>query len=146
MTERPELFGAVIIESGVLNTLRNEFGGVGKSAAQEYGNLNSPADFKGLLEMDAYHHIKKGVKYPATLITSGINDPRVAPWIPAKFAAKLLADNSSDKPILLKIDYAGGHGGAIPVAQRYANIGDIFAFALWQLGVPAYQPIGDITK
>jgi len=146
MTERPDLFGAVIIESGVLNTLRNELGGVGKSAAQEYGNLNNSADFKGLLEMDAYHHIKKGVKYPATLITSGINDPRVAPWIPAKFVAKLLANNSSNNPILLKIDYAGGHGGDIPTVQRYANIGDIFAFALWQLGVSDYQPTGDITK
>ncbi|AZI38617.1 prolyl oligopeptidase family serine peptidase [Epilithonimonas vandammei] len=140
MTERPDLFGAVIIESGVLNTLRNEYGGVGKSAAQEYGNINNSNDFKGLLEMDAYQHIKKGTEYPATLITSGINDPRVAPWIPAKFAAKLLANSSSNNPILLKIDYAGGHGGDIPVVQRYANIGDIFAFALWQLGHPEYQP------
>lgn len=140
MTERPDLFGAVIIESGVLNTLRNEKGGVGKSAAQEYGFINNPSDFKGLLEMDAFHNLKKGVNYPATFITSGINDPKVAPWMPVKFAAKLLAYNSSKKPVLLKIDYNGGHGGDIPVAQRYANIGDMFAFALWQLGHPDYQP------
>ena len=140
MTERPDLFRVVLIESGVLNTLRNEYGGVGKSAAQEYGNLSNADDFKGLLKMDAYHHIKKGIKYPATLVTSGINDPRVSPWMPAKFAAKLLANNASDNPILLKIDYAGGHGGDIPVKQRYANIGDMFAFAFWQLGLPDYQP------
>ncbi len=140
MTERPDLFKVVLIESGVLNTLRNEYGGVGKSAAQEYGFLNNPNDFKALLEMDAYHHIKIGTKYPATYITSGINDPRVAPWIPAKFAAKLLANSSSNNPILLKIDYEGGHGGDIPTAQRYANIGDMFAFAFWQLGLPNYQP------
>lgn len=140
MTERPDLFKVVLIESGVLNTLRNEYGGVGKSAAQEYGNINNPNDFKGLLEMDAYHHIKKGTKYPAALIMSGINDPRVAPWIPAKFVAKLLANNASNNPILLKIDYEGGHGGDIPVAQRYANIGDMFAFAFWQLGLTDYQP------
>ena len=140
MTERPDLFRVVLIESGVLNTLRNEYGGVGKSAALEYGNLNNPNDFKGLLEMDAYHHIEKGVKYPATLVTSGINDPRVSLWMPAKFAAKLLANNASGNPILLKIDYAGGHGGDIPMVQRYANIGDMFAFAFWQLGLPDYQP------
>lgn len=140
MTERPDLFRVVLIESGVLNTLRNEYGGVGKSAAQEYGNLSNPDDFKGLLEMDAYHHIKKGIKYPATLVTSGINDPRVSPWMPAKFAAKLLANNASNNPVFLKIDYAGGHGGDIPVKQRYANIGDMFAFAFWQLGFPDYQP------
>lgn len=140
MTERPDLFRVVLIESGVLNTLRNEYGGVGKSAAQEYGSLSNQDDFKGLLEMDAYHHIKKGIKYPATLVTSGINDPRVSPWMPAKFAAKLLASNASDNPILLKIDYAGGHGGDIPLRQRYANIGDMFAFAFWQLGLPDYQP------
>lgn len=140
MTERPDLFRVVLIESGVLNTLRNEYGGVGKSAAQEYGSLSNQDDFKGLLEMDAYHHIKKGIKYPATLVTSGINDARVSPWMPAKFAAKLLASNASDNPILLKIDYAGGHGGDIPLRQRYANIGDMFAFAFWQLGLPDYQP------
>jgi len=140
MTERPDLFGAVIMESGVLNTLRNEQGGVGKSAAQEHGFISNSKDFKGLLEMDAYHHIKKGVKYPATLITSGINDPRVSPWMPAKFVAKLLTDNSSNNPILFKVDYEGGHGGDIPIAQRYANLADILAFALWQLGIPEYQP------
>jgi prolyl oligopeptidase len=140
MTERPDLFRVVLIESGVLNTLRNEYGGVGKSAAQEYGSLSNQDDFKGLLEMDAYHHVKKGIQYPATLVTSGINDPRVSPWMPTKFAAKLLANNASGDPILLKIDYAGGHGGDIPIEQRYANIGDMFAFAFWQLGLPDYQP------
>lgn len=140
MTERPDLFKVVLIESGVLNTLRNEYGGVGKSAAQEYGNIDNPNDFKGLLEMDAYHHIKKGTKYPAALIMSGINDPRVAPWIPAKYVAKLLVNDASNNPILLKIDYEGGHGGDIPIVQRYANIGDMFAFAFWQLGLADYQP------
>ena len=146
MTERPDLFGVVILESGVLNALRNEYGGGGKSAAQENGYLNNPKDFKGLLEMDAFQHIKKGIEYPSTLITSGINDSNVAPWMSSKFVAKLLANNVSTNPILLKIDYAGGHGGDIPVSQRYSNIGDMFAFALWQLGHPDYQPKEETTK
>ena len=93
-----------------------------------------------LKEMDAYHHIEKGGKYPATLITAGINDPIVTPWISVKFAAKLLANNTSVNPILLKIDYEGGHATSNSAVQRYANIGDLFAFAFWQLGHPDYQP------
>ncbi|MCY0968897.1 prolyl oligopeptidase family serine peptidase [Chryseobacterium wangxinyae] len=140
VTERPDLYGAVIIESGVLNTLRVEKNGTGGTTIKEYGDPNNSIEYKGLLEMDAYHHIKKGEKYPAMLISTGINDPRVKPWMSTKFVAKLLANNGSENPILLKIDYEGGHGGSIPIAQRYANIGDIFAFAFWQLGHPDYQP------
>ncbi len=147
MTERPDLFGAVIIEAGVLNALRSEKNGIGGTDVSEYGSVNNPKEFRGILEMDAYLHIKKGVKYPATLICTGINDPRIAPWQSTKFVAKLLADNKSNKPVLLKIDYEGGHGGgAIPIKQRYSNLSDIFAFAFWQLGHPDYQPNKEIKK
>lgn len=137
MTEKPDLYGAVIIEAGVLNTTRYE--GIGETGFKEYGNPNNLEEFKGLLEMDAYQHLKKGIKYPATLITSGINDSRVASWVPTKFAAKLLSYNTSENPILLKIDYEGGHGNDIPVTQAYSTLSDIFAFAFWQLGHPDYQ-------
>ncbi|WP_128572173.1 prolyl oligopeptidase family serine peptidase [Chryseobacterium sp. P1-3] len=140
ITERPELFKAAVIESGVLNTTRFENNGIQATSIKEYGNPNDSIEFKGLLEMDSYQHIKKGKKYPATLVCAGMNDPRVSPWQSTKFAAKLLADNVSKNPILLNIDYEGGHGGDIPVAQRYSNLSDIFAFMFWQLGHPDYQP------
>ncbi|MBP2617992.1 prolyl oligopeptidase family serine peptidase [Chryseobacterium jejuense] len=140
MTERPELFKAAVIESGVLNTTRFENNGIQATSSKEYGNPNDSIEFKGLLAMDSYQHIKKGKKYPATLVCAGVNDPRVSPWQSTKFAAKLLADNFSKNPVLLNIDYEGGHGGDIPVAQRYANLSNIFAFMLWQLGHPNYQP------
>lgn len=140
MTERPELFKAVIAEVGALNMLRDE--SAINSQPKEFGSMKNPEGFKGLLAMDAYQHIEKGVKYPATFITGGLNDQRVIPWMPTKFAAKLLAGNTSDNPILLKIDFEGGHAGNVPIAQRYANIGDMFAFAFWQLGHPDYQPKG----
>lgn len=139
MTERPDLFKAVMIESGILNPLRIESMPNGLNSVKEFGSINNEAGFRGLLEMDAFQHIKKDVNYPATYITSGINDPRVSPWMPSKFAAKLLANNAYKNPILLKIDYEGGHGGSIPLAQRYSNLADIFAFAFWQLGHPDYQ-------
>ncbi|MFZ4931971.1 prolyl oligopeptidase family serine peptidase [Chryseobacterium sp. Mn2064] len=138
MTERPDLFKAVIAEVGALNMLRDE--AAINSQPKEFGTIKDPKEFKGLLEMDAYHHIQKGAHYPATFITAGINDQRVTPWMPAKFAARLTAANTSDSPILLKIDFEGGHSGNVPIAQRYSNLGDIFAFAFWQLGHPDYQP------
>jgi len=146
ITERPDLFGAAIVESGVLNPLRVEKSGNGGTSIKEYGNPNDSIEFKGLLEMDAYQHIKKGVKYPAMLICSGINDPRVAVWQSSKFAAKALISSISDKPILLNIDYEGGHGGDITVLKRYTSLSEIFAFAFWQLGHPDYQPKENIIK
>lgn len=140
MTERPDLFKAAIIDAGIVNASRMEFTPNGLNSVKEFGSLKIEPELKALIEMDAYQHIKKGVKYPATLITSGINDPRVSPWIPTKFAAKLMAYNISDNPILLKIDFEGGHGGDIPLVQKYDNLADSFAFALWQLGHPDYQP------
>ncbi|OPC04412.1 prolyl oligopeptidase [Elizabethkingia meningoseptica] len=140
MTERPDLFKAVIIDAGVTNALRMETTPNGLNNVKEFGSSKVEPEFKALLEMDAYQQVKKEIKYPSTLINGGINDPRVSPWIPAKFAAKLMANNISDNPVLLKIDYDGGHGGDISVAKMYDNLADTFAFALWQLGHPDYQP------
>ncbi len=138
MTERPDLFKAVIAEVGVMNPLRDEV--TPNAQPKEFGTVKDPKEFKILLEMDSYHHIKKGVKYPATYITGGINDDRVIVWEPVKFAAKLMANDASSNPILLKIDFDGGHGANIPTNQFYSNLSDIFAFAFWQLGHPDYQP------
>lgn len=138
MTERPDLFKAVIAEVGVMNPLRDET--TPNAQPKEFGTIKDPKEFNALLEMDAYQHIKKGGKYPATFITGGINDQRVTVWEPVKFAAKLMAYDTSTNPTLLKIDYEGGHGGNVPIVQRYTNLGDIFAFAFWQLGHPDYQP------
>ncbi|ANF52983.1 prolyl oligopeptidase [Chryseobacterium glaciei] len=140
MAERPDLFKAAIVEVGMTNMLRFENTPNGEGNIKEFGTATNPNDFKALLGMDAYQHIKNGVKYPATFITGGINDNRVIVWQPAKFAAKLMANNASTNPILLKIDYEGGHGNNIPLSQRYAGLSDIFAFTLWQLGHPDYQP------
>ncbi|WP_089755326.1 prolyl oligopeptidase family serine peptidase [Chryseobacterium soldanellicola] len=144
MTERPDLFKVAILEVPTTNTLRDALA-IG-SNADEFGTLKDSKEFKGLLEMDAYQHIKKGVKYPATFITGGINDPRVPVWEPVKFAAKLMSDNISKNPILLQIDYEGGHGNNTTAFHGHSNLSDIFAFAFWQLGHPDYQPKKDNNK
>ncbi|MDV2447722.1 prolyl oligopeptidase [Elizabethkingia anophelis] len=146
MTERPDLFKAVIIDAGVTNALRMEITPNGLNNVKEFGSSKVESEFKALLEMDAYQHVKKGIRYPSVLITGGINDPRVSPWMPAKFAAKLMANSISDNPILLKIDYDGGHGGDISLTRVYDNLADTFAFALWQLGHPDYQQVTSKNK
>ncbi|MDR6544684.1 protease II [Chryseobacterium rhizosphaerae] len=144
MTERPDLFKAVILEVPTTNTLRDVLT-IG-SNVDEYGTLKDPKEFKALLEMDAYQHIKKGVRYPATLITGGINDPRVPVWEPAKFAAKLQSNSASKNSILLQIDYEGGHGNNTTALHGHSNLSDIFSFALWQLEHPDYQPKENTNK
>ncbi len=110
MTERPDLIKAVIVAAGTLNTIRMEASPNGANSVKEFGTVKNKDEFEYLYEMDSYQHIKKGIKYPATLITTGYNDPRVPVWMSAKFAAKLMADNTSKNPILLKVDFDGGHG------------------------------------
>ncbi|MEJ5105372.1 prolyl oligopeptidase family serine peptidase [Chryseobacterium sp. MYb328] len=147
MTERADLFKVAILTAGMVNTLRLEATPNGLNSAKEFGSKNIKSEFSALYEMDAYHHLKKGEKYPATFITTGINDPRVSPWMSTKFAAKLQEYNTSDHPVLLKVDYSGGHGERdLPLKQKYNNLADVFAFAFWQLGHPDYQLKEEIKK
>lgn len=136
ITERPDLFKAAFINVGILNTLRFETTPNGKNNVKEFGTVENETEFKALLEMDSYHHIQKGVKYPATLITAGMNDSRVISWIPAKFVAKLQAYNDGENPILFFADINGGHGAAQSLEKSYNNLADLFAFFYWQLGHP----------
>ncbi|WP_198403843.1 prolyl oligopeptidase family serine peptidase [Aquimarina aggregata] len=141
MTERPDLYAAVILVSPSVNMVRGEFQGNGPNSIKEFGTIKNHEEFKALLEMDSYHHIKEGIKYPSTLVTAGLNDGRVAPWIPAKFVAKLQAFNRSNNPMLFAVDFESGHGGmnngALKLYEQYANA---LSFAFWQTGHPGYQP------
>ena len=140
ITERPDLYKAVILESGTLNTLRNKLNGVGGTSVEEFGDVDKPEEFNWVLEMDAYQHIKKNVNYPSALILTGMNDTRVAPWQSMKFAAKLRKFSSSGNPVLLKVNPDSGHGVEDPIYKVYEKDSSILAFAFWQLGHPDYQP------
>lgn len=146
ITERPDLFKAAIIEVGSLNTLRGKLNGIGGTDADEFGNIDDPEGFKSLLEMDSYHHIKKNVEYPATLLITGMNDTRVAPWQSVKFAAKLSAYKKPNNPTLLKVSMDSGHGVEDPAYKIHERNSLIYAFAFWQLGHPDYQPVEEIKK
>lgn len=128
IAERPDLFGAAIIGVGLNNMLRYETTANGVPNMPEFGSVKDVQGFKDLLAMDAFHKIKPGVKYPAVMLTHGINDPRVEPWLSAKMAARLQASTASGKPVLLRIDYDAGHGIGNSRRQMNEEFADMFAF------------------
>lgn len=133
MTERPDLFAAVIGDVPSMNALRIEFTTHGTGSVDEIGSYKDPEGCKGLIEMDAYLHLEKGVKYPATLLTTGMHDHRVSAWVPGKFIAQIQRFSTSDKPMLLKVHYGAGHGGDGTHSNRLERLADVFCFAFWQL-------------
>lgn len=138
ITERPDLFGAAIDNVGVTNTLRGETMPFGPINRAEFGTVKDSVESRALYEMDALHHVKKGVKYPAVICVGGMHDPRVMLWQPAKFAAKLQWASASDQPVLLDVRYDSGHltEDKSVVFKIFANM---FSFALWQTGNPDFQ-------
>ncbi len=139
MTDRPDLFAAVIPLVGDMNSVRAEESPNGPANITEFGTVKDSVECMALIEMDSYLHIKDGIKYPATLITAGMNDPRVSAWEPAKFAARLEAANASDKPILSWADFKSGHGIGDTKTKEFEKRADALSFALWQTGHPDFQ-------
>ncbi len=146
ITARPDLFGAAIIDVGVLDVVRFEHSANGETNIPELGTVNTEEGFKNILQMSAYHHVKDGTAYPAVLLTTGSNDPRVDPWCPGKMTARLQAATSSGKPILLRVDYGGGHGGGSGEAEQQDAAADRLSFLLWQFGVPGFQANPQVSE
>ena len=140
LTERPDMFAAAVPEVGVMNPLRCETYPNGIPNVPEFGSVKTQEGFEDLFAMDSYHHVRDGVAYPAVMLTAGINDPRVTPWMPAKMMARLAAATSSKKPILLRVEYAGGHGIGASRTQWEEEEADVNSFLLWQFGVEGFQP------
>ncbi len=138
ITERPDLFGAAICNVPCANALRMENTPNGPVNTPEFGTVKDSTEWRGLLEMDAYQHVKKGVKYPAVICVGGLNDPRVIVWQPAKFAAALQNASASGKPVLLQVNYDNGHFTE-DKKVAFRDFANMFAFSLWQTGHPDFQ-------
>jgi prolyl oligopeptidase len=139
INERPELFGGAIANVGFMNPIRyvseQNFADI-----EEWGGpIKDAATFRTMYYLDPYAHIKKGAAYPATLVVSGINDPRAATFHSAKYAAKLAASSSSGKPVLLRIDFDAGHGIGSSRSQLDAQWADMLSFVLWQAGAEGFK-------
>ncbi len=122
--------------------MRAEFSPDGPPNVPEFGTVTTEAGFANLYDMDTMGHVKKGVQYPAVMVTTGLNDPRVSPWEPAKVAAALQASGTS-KPVLLRIDEEAGHGIGSTKSQTDALSADEIAFIFWRAGLPEWQPKTD---
>jgi len=140
ITERPDLFGAAIDAVPVSDGMRMEFSENGVPNIPEFGSVKTEEGFKALYAMSSYHWVKDGTSYPAVLLTTGINDPRVDAWQAGKMAARLQAATSSGKPVLLRIDYDAGHGIGSTKKQAYEERADVITFLLWQFDVQGFQP------
>ncbi|MGV6831059.1 MAG: prolyl oligopeptidase family serine peptidase, partial [bacterium] len=140
ITERPDLFKVAAPMVGCLNMVRQEESPNGPINIPEVGTVKDELGFKGLLEMDSFHHIKKGTDYPALWITAGMNDPRVIAWQPAKFAARIQAADQDNEPILFYTDFEGGHGGGVSFSKQVEDLSNMFSFMLWQTGHQKFQP------
>jgi prolyl oligopeptidase len=134
ITDRPELFRAAVPRVGSMNPVRGEHEPTGPANIPEFGTTNEEEGFKGLQEMDAVGHVKPGVRYPAVLLTAGINDSRVEAWQPAKMAAAMQEVAAQDRPVLLRVAFDAGHGMGLTKNQRAEEAADIYSFLLWQLG------------
>src|SRR5262249_28417379 len=110
LTQRPELFRAVISFVGIYDMLRVELDPNGAFNVTEVGTVKDPEQFKALYAYSPYHHVRDGMKYPAVLFLTGENDHRVNPMQLRKMTARLQAANSSGYPILLRTTSAAGHG------------------------------------
>jgi prolyl oligopeptidase len=140
ITERPDLFGAAVDDVPASDALRFEFSANGVPNIPEFGTVKKEDEFKALLAMGPYQNVKDGVGYPAVLLVTGINDPRVDSWEAAKMTARLQAATTGNKPILLRIDYDAGHGFGSTKLSQYQERADTFAFLFWQLGAKGFQP------
>jgi prolyl oligopeptidase len=142
ITSQPHLFAAALDVVGVSDSLRSEFSPNGPPNIPEFGTVKNEAGFRALYAMDSYQHVVAGTAYPAVMLITGFNDPRVSSWELAKFTAKLQRATSSGRPVLLRVDYDAGHGFlAASRTQSEQLLTDQYAFLLWQCGDPAFAGI-----
>ncbi len=136
MTQRPELFGVAMPEVGVLDMLRYHLFTVGKGWIPEYGCADSSKTmFDYLYKYSPYHNLKKGTKYPATLVFTADHDDRVVPAHSFKFAARLQEYHQGNEPVIIRIQKSAGHGAGMSTNQVIESVADRYAFMLYNMNI-----------
>jgi len=136
MTQRPELYKVAFPGVGVLDMLRYHTFTSGAGWAYDYGTSEQSEEmFKYLKNYSPVHNVKKGTKYPATLVTTGDHDDRVVPAHSFKFAAELQAKNDGTNPTLIRIETNAGHGAGTPVSKLIDANADVLGFAFYNMGI-----------
>ncbi len=135
MTQRPDLFSACLPAVGVMDMLRFHKFTAGRFWVDDYGSADNPEELRALYAYSPYHNIKKGTKYPATLVTTADTDDRVVPGHSFKFIARLQWAQAGDAPVLARIETRAGHGAGKPTSKRIEEAADQWAFLVKNLGM-----------
>jgi prolyl oligopeptidase len=139
ITQRPDLFRAVVCQVPLLDMLHYQDFQIAKLWIPEYGSAENPEQFKWLYAYSPYHHVKPGAEYPAILFMTADTDTRVDPMHAKKMAALMQTEakngTSRNRPILLRIETKAGHGAGKPVTKQIEEFTDVYSFLFWQLGV-----------
>lgn len=130
MTQRPELFAVALPGVGVMDMLRFHKFTIGWAWVSEYGSSDDPSQFQVLNAYSPLHNLKPGTRYPATMVTTADHDDRVVPGHSFKFAARLQACQSGNKPALIRIETSAGHGAGTPVRKLVDAAADMWAFVI----------------
>jgi prolyl oligopeptidase len=135
MTQRPDLYGAIVCGYPLLDMIRYQKFLVAKYWVPEYGSSDDAGQFPALYAYSPYHHVVQGKKYPAILFLTGDSDTRVAPLHARKMTALMQASQGGDKPVLLLYDTKLGHSEGRPVSKIIEEDSDVLSFLFWQVGV-----------
>ncbi len=138
LTQRPDLFRAVVCRVPLLDMLRYQNFQIAKLWIPEYGSADDAKQFEWLYAYSPYHHVKAGTEYPAIMFMTADTDTRVDPMHAKKMAALMQAEaangKSRERPILLRIESKAGHGAGKPITKQIEEGTDIYSFLFWQLG------------
>lgn len=135
MTQRPDLMQVALPAVGVLDMLRYHTFTAGAGWAYDYGTAEDSKEmFEYLKGYSPVHNVKSGIRYPATLVTTGDHDDRVVPAHSFKFAAALQSKQTGSNPTLIRIETNAGHGAGTPVSKTIEQYADIFGFTLFNMG------------
>ena len=143
LTQRPDLWRAIVCEVPLLDMIRYHMFGAGKLWISEYGSSEKADEFKWLYAYSPYHHVKKGVKYPALLMNSADADDRVDPLHARKMVAEVQwaqgGEPQDGRPALLRIEKNAGHGGGDMVSKQIESSADVYSFLFHELGMKRSQ-------
>jgi prolyl oligopeptidase len=142
LTQRPELFQAVVSFVGIYDMLRFELDPNGAFNVTEFGSVNDLDQFRALYAYSPYHHVDDRAAYPAVLFVAGENDGRVNPAHSRKMAARLQVASGSGRPVLLRTSASSGHGMGTSMNEQIVEETDVYAFLFDQLGLRYSEPSG----
>jgi prolyl oligopeptidase len=135
LTQRPELFRAVVIQVPLLDMLRYHRFLNPRLWIPEYGSPDDAEAFRWLRAYSPYHHVRPGTRYPAVLLATAESDTRVDPMHARKMTARLQAATGSGHPVLLRLESRAGHGAGKPLTKVLDELTDTWTFVFSEVGV-----------